>query len=336
MRAIPKLLPPSLRRRWRDAREDLHRRAAAHLVNDRDYVSRLYYRKFGRMPNLDSPSGFNEKILVKILRDRRQYLTLFSDRLRVRVHIEKTAPALSFPSLYWWCDRVDHFPFEELPDAFVLKANHGSGWNILVERKSGVRRADLVAAARKWLRSDFTIVGREWSYRNIRRAIYAEELLPGPTGTPPPDYKLFVFNGKVRIIQVDADRFAGHTQVLYDEHWNAIDGTVAGAPGRPTPLPASLPAMIDAAEAISLGVDFVRVDLYDIEGRIYFGELTSSPNKGLSPFRPASLDQWFGQNLRLDDYSRPGPAIDYSEAVALPCLVPGDARILAAGTRVPT
>ena len=299
----------SLRHRWRNAREDLRRRAAAYFVNDRDYLSRLYYRQFGRMPNLDSPRGFNEKILVKILHDRRPYLTAFSDKLRVRDHIANTAPALLFPALYWWSDRVDDFPFAELPETFVLKANHGSGWNILVERKSRVRCADLVAAARKWLRSDFTIVGREWSYRNIRRAIFSEELLEGPLGTTPPDYKLFVFNGKVRIIQVDADRFACHTQVLYDQHWNVIEGTVAAAPGWPTPPPACLPAMIDAAEAVSLGIDFVRVDLYDIEGRIYFGELTSSPNKGLSPFHPASLDQWLGRHLQLDDYSRAGPQL---------------------------
>ena len=73
--------------------------------------------------------------------------------------------------------------------------------------------------------------------------------------------------------------------------------------------------MIEAAEAVSLGVDFVRVDLYDIEGRIYFGELTSSPNKGLCPFNPASLDQYFGQHLRLDDYSGPGPALEYPGAI---------------------
>ncbi|HWZ74209.1 MAG TPA: ATP-grasp fold amidoligase family protein, partial [Casimicrobiaceae bacterium] len=141
--------------------------------------------------------------------------------------------------------------------------------------------------------------------------------------------------GKVRIIQVDADRFVCHTQVLYDEHWNVIEGTVAGAPGRPTLPPANLPAMIEAAEAVSLGVDFVRVDLYDVEGRIYFGELTSSPNKGLSPFHPASLDQRFGQHLRLDEYSRPGPIIDYPGAVPLPCLVPGDATAQLGGMRVP-
>ncbi len=150
--------------------------------------------------------------------------------------------------------------------------------------------------------------------RDIHRAVYAEELLQGECGGPPADYKLFVFGGKVRAIQVDRDRFTRHTQVLYDERWNLIEGTVAAAPGRAAAAPATLAAMIEAAEAVSLGVDFVRVDLYDVGGRLVFGELTSSPNKGLSPFRPPALDEWLGQLLHLDDYSRPGPAVSYTAA----------------------
>jgi hypothetical protein len=312
----------SLHRRWREAREDWRRRAAARLVGDRDYLSRLYRRQFGRRPDLDAPRGFNEKILVKILHDRRAYLTAFADKLRVRGHVAATAPALACPALYWWSARADALPFAALPDAFALKANHGSGWNILVARKAEVRRDDLVAAARRWLRSDFTIVGREWSYRNVHRAVYAEALLAGPDGASPPDCKLFVFNGRVRVVQVDAGRQTHHTQVLYDEHWNPIEGTVAAAPGRPPPPPSALPTMIAAAEALSLGVDFVRVDLYERDGVVWFGELTNSPNKGLSPFRPATLDRRFGDLLTLDDYTRPGPAVAYSAAVDVRCALP--------------
>jgi hypothetical protein len=276
---------------------------AMHLVGDRDYVTRLYRRKFGRLPDLERPNGFNEKILAKILGDRRSYLTLFADKLRVRDYARRVAPGLQLPQLYWWSDRAETLPFNDLPHAFVLKANHGSGWNLLVEDKNRMVRADLVQLARKWLRADFTIVGREWAYRNVRRAAYAEELLRSEAGALPPDYKLFVFRGKVRVVQVDRDRFGRHTQVLYDERWNRIDGTVAAAPGEPAPPPASLAAMLDAAERLSANVDFVRVDLYEIAGRPYFGELTSSPNKGLSPFRPPALDAWFGSLLELDDYA---------------------------------
>ncbi|HEX8013248.1 MAG TPA: ATP-grasp fold amidoligase family protein [Casimicrobiaceae bacterium] len=287
-------------KRWREAKQDLRRRAAMHLIGDRAYLSRLYYLKFGRRPNLDHPTGFNEKILVKILNDRRAYLTLFADKLRVRDYIRRVAPALRLPRLYGWWDRAEALPFDELPSALVLKANHGSGWNLLVEDKTRVSRAALVKLAKKWLRSDFTIVGREWAYRDVRRAVYAEELLRAEGGALPPDYKLFVFGGRVRIVQVDCDRFTRHTQVLYDEHWNRIEGTVAALPGPPAPRPVSLSTMIEAAERLSAGVDFVRVDFYEIDGNPYFGELTSSPNKGLSPFRPASLDARFGSLLEPD------------------------------------
>ena len=292
---------------WRETKRNLRRRVAMRFVSDRAYLSRLHLLKFGRRPDLDRPRGFNEKILTKILGDRRPYLTLFADKLRVRDYVRRAAPALLLPRLYWWSDRAETLPFDELPGAFVLKANHGSGWNLLVDDKTQLRRADLVKLTRKWLRSDFTIVGREWAYKNVARAVYAEELLRADAGALPPDYKLFVFGGRVRIVQVDRDRFAHHTQVLYDERWNHIEGTVAALRGAPVPRPASLATMIEAAQALSAGVDFVRVDLYEIGGRAVFGELTSSPNKGLSPFRPAELERWFGSFLDLDDYARDVP-----------------------------
>ena len=293
----------SLSIRWRNARLELRRRVAARFISDRAYVTRLYRKAFGRSPDLDHPSGFNEKILVKILGDRRPYLTLFSDKLRVREYVQRVAPFVALPALYWWSDRADALDVATLPDSFVLKPNHGSGWLRVVDDRRTVQRDELVCIAREWLASDFTIVGREWAYRDIRRAVYAEELLRGPEGDLPADYKLFVFGGKVRLIQVDRDRFARHTQVLFDEHWNAIDGTIKAAQGLPLPAPASLAAMIAAAEALSAGVDFVRVDLYDIGGKAHFGEFTHYPNKGLSRFEPASLDQLLGSYLRLDDYA---------------------------------
>ena len=292
---------------WRETKRDLRRRIASRFIGDRDYLARLYRMKLGRDPDLEHPTAFNEKILVKILHDRRLYLTLFDDTLRIRDYVRHFAPALQLPALYWWSDRAEALPFEKLPHAFALKANHGSGWVRLVDDKTKVEPSDLVSAARKWLRSDFTIVGREWAYRDVHRAVYAEELLGDETRDFPPDYKLFVFRGRVRVIQVDRDRFARHTQALYDERWNRIEGTIAAAPGAPVPRPKSLHVMIEAAEALSAGVDFVRVDLYEIGARAYFGELTSSPNKGLSPFRPASLDAWFGSLLRLDDFAREVP-----------------------------
>lgn len=280
------------------------------FVSDRDYLARLYHAKLGTWPNLEAPHGFNEKILFKMLHDRRPGLTLFSDKLRVRDYVRKAAPALSFPELYWWSSRAEGLPFDALPSAFVLKANHGSGWNCLVRDKSTLRRPDLVRLGKRWLDSDFTIVGREWAYRNIRRALYAEQLLQDSGASMLPDYKLFVFNGKVRLIQVDRDRFTRHTQVLYDERWNFVEGTVAAAQGERIEKPRSLALMIETAEALSAGIDFLRVDLYDVDGRVYFGELTSSPNKGLSPFRPPSLDHLLGGWLNLDDYSQSG-AIAY-------------------------
>jgi len=303
-------------------REDWRRAVAARFVGDRAWLSELYRRRFGSPPDLDRPRTFNEKILVKILTDRRPYLTLFADKLRARSWVRRAAPGLAFPRLYWWSERADELPFDALPPSFVLKANHGSGFNLLVPDKRAVSRDALATLGRRWLRTDFTRVGREWAYRNVRRAIFAEELLSGGKAGPPPDFKLFMFAGKLRLIQVDEGRGKRHTQALYDERWRFFEGTLAAEQGRPGPPPASLGAMIEAAEAVSAGVDFLRVDFYDIDGRAFFGELTNYPNKGVSRFRPAALDALFGEYLELDDYSKPGPTVDYAARIDENSVIP--------------
>jgi hypothetical protein len=296
-------MPDAWWKRFRARRLAWRRQVAARLVSDRRYVTSLYRHAFGRMPDLEHPRGFNEKILFKILRDRRAYLTYFSDKLRARNFVRRQAPALALPTLFWHSAQADTLDLDALPDTFMLKPNHGSGWLYAVEDKRSVRRETLVRLARRWLASDFSIVGREWSYRNIARAVYAESLLRGENGGTPADFKLFVFGGKVRLIQVDCDRFTRHTQVLYDEQWRPVAGTVKGRPGSDMAPPRTLATMIDAAQSLSLGVDFVRVDLYDIDGTAYFGELTHYPNKGLNAFDPASLDERLGDYLTLDDYA---------------------------------
>ncbi|HEX6793152.1 MAG TPA: ATP-grasp fold amidoligase family protein [Casimicrobiaceae bacterium] len=296
----------------------MRRQLAARFVGDRAYVSKLYRKAFGRLPDLDRPSGFNEKILVKILRDRRPYLTLFSDKLRVREHVRRIAPSLALPDLYWHSPRAQTLDLDRLPDAFMLKPNHGSGWLRAVRDKRHVGRGELVRLAQRWLASDFSMVGREWSYRNIRRAVFAEALLRGDDGRSPADYKLFVFGGKVRLIQVDHGRFTGHTQVLYDEQWQRIDGTVKAKHGTSIGPPASLATMIAAAEALSMSVDFVRVDLYDIAGTPYFGELTHYPNKGLCQFDPPSLDGRLGECFHADDYASDMPRLLYDPTIDVP------------------
>jgi len=289
--------------RIRERKIDLRRRLAARFIDDRTYVSSLYGQAFGRAPNLDRPSGFNEKILVKILSDRRTFLSLLSDKLRVRNYVSRVAPTLALPALYWHDRRAESLDLEALPDAFMLKPNHGSGWLRAVPDKRAVTRDELVRLMRRWLASDFSIVAREWAYRNIERAVFVEELLYGADGGTPADYKLFVFGGVVRLIQVDADRFTRHTQALYDERWQPIAGTIKGAQGPAEPPPSSLSTMIEAAQALSQGVDFVRVDLYEVGGRPYLGELTHYPNKGLCRFDPPSLDARLGGYLTLDDYA---------------------------------
>ena len=178
----------------------------------------------------------------------------------------------------------------------------------MVQDKATLRQRDLVRLARSWLESDFTLVGREWAYKNIRRALYAEQLLLGRSahGRRP-----------ITSCSCSAARCASSRSITIDSA--AIPRFSTTSAGIPLTEP-SPPRRAGRSRTrlhwnrcskplrpLSAGVDFVRVDLYEIDGKPYFGELTNSPNKGLSPFRPLSLDLDLGAYFQLDDYSQATP-----------------------------
>jgi hypothetical protein len=196
--------------------------------------------------------------------------------------------------------RASEIDFDGLPDRFVLKANHGSGWNIVCRDRESldVRRAR--ARMDRWLRTDFSRIAREWVYAGIEPQLLAEEFLAKPNGEPPFDYKFFCFQGRPTFVQVDYDRFIGHQRALYTTAWEklpcALEYTLKEEPTAP---PSALPRMLEVAAQLSKPFPFVRVDLYELEDRVYFGELTFFPGKGVERFRPREYDAIFGAQLDL-------------------------------------
>ena len=137
---------------------------------------------------------------------------------------------------------------------------------------------------------------REWVYGRMPRRVIVEELLTGADGAIPDDYKFFVFHGRCAFVQVDGGRFGRRTQDFFRPDWQHLP--LRGGPPRAEPRPvrpACLAEMIEVAERLGVGTDFVRVDLYDVDGRVVFGELTSFPAGGDSPFDPESFDEEFGR-----------------------------------------
>jgi hypothetical protein len=274
---------------------------AAPLLPDALRLRILFRRTHGVWPDLHNPRTFSEKIQWRKLHDRRETLTLFADKYRVRDYVAARIGEQHLAKTYWASESAQTLPFEELPQKFVLKANHGTRWNILVPDKSAADRAQLVSTLDEWLDGRYPPEQGEWGYLNVRPLAFAEEFLSTRAGEIPVDFKFFVFNGSVRMIQVDLERFIAHSRCLYDPDWNLFPAVMGYPRGKGYPRPENLAAMIRCAQQLAAGIDFVRVDLYNVDGRIVFGELTNYPGGGLEEFTPAAFDATVGEWWKLDD-----------------------------------
>jgi hypothetical protein len=243
----------------------------------------------------------NEKLQWLKLNYRDPLLKICADKVSARAFVaEKVGAKHLVPSIAIY-DSVDQIDFDALPASFVLKASHGSGWNIICRDK---KRLDVAVTRRKlarWHSQNFYEIGREWAYDALTPRILAEEFINGPDGDSPWDYKVFCFHGVARFIQVDYARFSDHTRALYDLHWNQLPCALE-YPRRvqPSARPVALPELLRVAETLSIGFPFVRVDLYALGMRVLFGEMTFYPGKGVERFYPTSWDREFGAWLDVD------------------------------------
>lgn len=270
--------------------------AARTWRSDLVYTIRRYRQTFGRWPNLLRPKTFNEWINHKKLFDRNPLLTLLADKYQVREYVRERVGEEILTRLYLVTEDPEEIDFARLPDRFVIKTTHGSTWNILVPNKQEVDERAVKDQCAEWLRQNYYTMGREWAYKNIKPRIIVEEFLGDESGEAPCDFKFFCFGGVVKFIQVDADRFRGHKRDLYDTSWNRLNVRTCSYRNldKALPKPEKLDEMMFIAQRLADGLDFVRVDLYDINGRIYFGEMTNYPDNGFSRIEPDEYDFIFG------------------------------------------
>lgn len=275
--------------------------------------------RLGRLWRTRRPRTFREKVRYKMLRDRRALIVAFADKAAVRDLVAAQIGASFLPRVYGIVDRASDIAGLDLPASFVVKPTHGSGAAIVVSESapaderlpdnelswaySSVRREnapveDIIRLADGWLAQLYGQgPNREWVYGQIPRRIVVEEFLKGADGGVPDDLKFFVFHGTCRYVQVDGGRFGTRTQDFFTREWRHLP--LSGGPpwAEPEPArPARLEEMIALAERLAAPTDFVRVDLYDVGGRIVFGELTSFPAGGDSPFHPESFNERFGSH----------------------------------------
>ncbi|HLJ59672.1 MAG TPA: ATP-grasp fold amidoligase family protein [bacterium] len=260
---------------------------------------RRYTRQAGRLPNLVTPKTFNEKMLHRLLFDRRPILTMLADKYAVREYVKERVGAHVLTELYWTTTDPSDIPFEILPQKFVVKPTHGSGWVRLVADKTSVDRAGLIETCADWLRQNYYDVAAEWVYKNIEPRIMIEEFIGGGTSAPA-DYKLFVFDGRAELIAIHVGRFGDHRSNVYGRSWNQLDVRFS-FPNLEQEVdpPKHLGEMIAYAEALGRGLDFVRVDLYDTDEQVYFGEMTITAGGAVDSFDPVAFDRQLGDMWHL-------------------------------------
>ena len=236
---------------------------------------------------------FNDKVDFRRMFSRDATLVAFSDKLAMREYAMKRLGHQSVPKLIHTSDCIDDFV--NLPGPYVLKANHGSGMVIFVGTVDRMTNRQS-AMAEAWLSIDYCWDDLEWGYRDARRCLIAEEKLVSSDGEVPDDYKFFVFDGSVQMIQVDSKRFENHRRLLLLPDWTPLEATLSyPRPSKvPEVAPANLETMSEWASVLGKGLDFVRVDLYDLGSQVLVGELTPYPGGGRNVFRPSSYDHWLG------------------------------------------
>lgn len=271
-------------------------------------VSIQYYLICHRWPDLKNPVRFSEKIQWYKLHYRKQVMRECVDKYTVRHYVErKMGNTQILNQLYQVCDNADEIEFDKLPNKFVIKTtNGGNGDNILiVKNKSNITPPHLVDKINQWKERRYDIISREWAYKGLESPrIIVEQYLEEnhANGGSLNDYKFLCFNGKFKYLWVDLNRYTNHTRGWWNEklQYLNIDSIYPGHKGH-IALPENIDEMIRIAETLASDFPFVRVDLYNVDGKIYFGELTFYPQSGYIPFKPDSFDFELGAEFSLPE-----------------------------------
>ena len=260
-------------------------------------LTAVHYRKvFGYWTLFRNPETFNERIQHKKLYERDSLFTLTADKISVRDFVAERVGGQYLPKLLQTAAAPEGIAWDDLPSSFVLKANHGSGTNLLVSDKSQVDVHAAMELAGSWLRDGSSYWPyKSWAYKDIIPRLLVEEYLGGGDAVPS-DLKLFTFHRKVQLVQVDTSRFSGHRRNLFTPNWEplAVRYIWPEADMAPT-RPRQLEEMISVAERLSEPFEFIRVDMYEVDGRVYVGEMTHYPEAGLGQLTPRDFDLALGR-----------------------------------------
>lgn len=269
------------------------------FISDEQFIKKGFLKNLGYELNLDNPKTLNEKIQWLKINDRKDLLTICSDKLKVRDYVKSKIGEKYLIPLYFSTENTEDINEKNIPNKpCVIKTNHDSGRVTIVKDKSNINWKLLRKILTTKMKSNFYFKGREWQYKNIKPCVIVEELLQD-NNTIPKDYKIHCFNGNAQFTQVDSDRFINHYRNLYDRDWDIMDCQWMYKKGPIDNKPPQYEKMIELAEIFAEDFKYVRVDLYTVGNKIYFGELTFHPGSGWEYFIPSECDLELGKKLNL-------------------------------------
>lgn len=282
------------------------------------YMKAYYEYYTGKPLDLDHPRTFNEKIQWLKVYYHPPILTQLVDKYAVRSYVEERAGGQYLNTLLGVYDGPSEVDFDKLPDKFVLKATHGYHFNLLVRDKSSLNQTRAKLKMYKWMsKNQYWRGGLEWAYKNVPPRIIAEAFLEELGKEDVVDYKFFCFDGEPRFLHVDVDRGTVHKRAYYDLEWNKLEVHHDSIEllEDPHECPDNFDEMILVCRKLSAGFPFVRVDLYSLQDRIVFGELTFYPADGRLEFKPDRFNLVFGDYLKLPPIPEGKAYIDCYEGI---------------------
>jgi len=271
-------------------------------IPDKIYIDMMFFYHMHRLVNWKNPQTFNEKLQWLKINDRKSVYPRMVDKILAKEYVASiVGESAIIPTIASW-NYTDQIKPDDLPGKFVLKCSHDGQSAVICKDKDSFDWDSAKSKLDSHMRFNAYWYGREWPYKNLKPVIFAEEYIESEQGELQ-DYKIHCFNGKARIILVCSNRFSntGLCEDFYDCDWNLLDLKRPNHPNAKEYIerPAELNQMIRLAEELSKGIPFLRVDLYDVHGHVYFGECTFYPAAGFEPFADEQWDRVLGEWIEL-------------------------------------
>lgn len=278
------------------------RKFFSRCMSDKAFIKWEFFSGMGKFPNLDSPSTFNEKLQWLKLNDIHPEYAKMVDKCEAKEYVRTVlGDKYIIPTLGIW-NKWEEIDFTKLPEEFVLKTTHDSGGVVVFKNKEEKTLLRAKKKIKKSLKRNFYYEHREYPYKNIKPRILCEKYMVDESGTDLKDYKFFCFNGIVKFFKIDFERATHHRANYYDAQCNILPFGEKSYPPNPQKhivFPSNIREMISIAEKLSKNIPFVRVDLYNVNENIFFGELTFFPTSGNGRYEPEEWDYKIGELLKL-------------------------------------